>query len=397
MFSALRFFACLAGLVSGLGAAAPFQVTIAPTGVERAAQVVTLTLPRELTAGATLRDERGQVVPLQVESDLTAKFIVARQAANQTLTFRLEPGRQPDQGNVQVVEEPSPTRPGNAPGIDAATAPSRIQPKAGRLRVSVGGRPILYYQMDRDAVPRDDIDPKFRRAGYLHPVLTPRGVAVTEDYPPDDPTQHGIAALGPDNARLEFGGIDNTWAGPVHGGFTSWQRWVDHKATNPAELVNESWEFTAYAVPKSLGEINVLDLSISLTNISPGALIYTHGLGLRGPTAWEEPGRRAIFRSPVTPDPRLRWAGLSGLSMDKPAGVAVLFPANGTFGFSEAAAAPTFLAAEPSLPEQLNFTPGVRITLRQRLVVFDGPTDHALLEAIWNGYTIQPVVTLSAP
>ncbi len=421
MFSTLRFAVFLPGLAPMLVAATAFQVTIDPAPVERAAQVVSIALPQALAAGAVLRDDRGQIVPLQAEADLTARFIVARQAANQALTFTLEAGRLPDQGNVQVMEEPSPARPGNTPGIASATAPSRIQAKSGRLRVSVGGRPILYYQMDRDAVPREDIDQQWRRAGFLHPVLTPAGFPVTEGFSPDfaprEPVHPGISTRGPltgrDNrggfdfillgtevASLEFGGIDNTWSGPVHGGFTSWQRWVKEAGLDSAVLVNESWELTAYAVPKSLGDINVFDVAIAQTNSTAISVNFgDRGLSVSGATAWRKPNPAAsspnpIFTDESAPGKPLRWIGLTGNGKNRPAGIAVLFPAPGTAKYGASPFEPSLTAPDSS--ESLALAPNARANLSYRVITFDGPPDNALLEALWNGYTVPAVVTISA-
>ena len=414
MSSVLRLAAGLLALVPALhGAGAVRQVTIGPAPVERAAQVVTLTLPQAFAAGAILRDERGEVVPLQAEADLTARFILARQAAGQTLKFTLEAGRLPEQGNVQVVEEPSPPRPGNTPGIVSATTPSRIRPNTGRLRVSVGGRPILYYQMDRDALPREGIDPALRRAAYLHPVLTPRGVPVTEDYPADNLTRHGIASLGPTMARgqrsfdfsmtsnvpatVEFGGIDNTWTGPVHGGFASWQRWIDDQSAKAPVLVNEAWELTAYAVPKSLGEINVFDLVITQTNATSGPLDFQSGLGVQGSAVSVAPGRTAKFRDLREAGNAARWIGFSGLIKDDSAGLAVLLPSTATIVSSSMDPAPTYLEAlaPVTAPGMSGLASGARATQRYRVIVFDGPPNEALLEALWNGYTLPAVVTIA--
>jgi hypothetical protein len=388
------------------GAAAVRQVTVAATPVERAAMVVTLLLPRDLADGAILRDSAGRIVPLQAEADLSARFIIARQAANQALRFTLEPGRAPELGNVQVVEEPSPPRPGNTPGIAASAGASMIQARTGRLRVSVGGRPVLYYQMDKDAVPREDIDPKWRRAGYLHPVLTPRGITVTEEvFPrmrPDEVLRPGITTLGPWSGRddrqqfdaaLEFGEVANTWAGPVHGGFTSWQRWVSPDTV----LVNESWEFTAYAVPRSLGEINVFDLAIVQANATASAVHFIEeGLSVRGtrtwgsfPAEWPKP----IFEDATAQNHLLRWVGLAGSDQDHPAGIAVLFPSTETSKYRANPIEPSVTAPGDSLV----LAPNARQTLRHRFVVFDGPPDNALLEALWNGYTVPAVVTISGP
>jgi hypothetical protein len=440
---ALRLAAGLLAIVSALhGAAAVRQVTIAAAPVERAAMVVTLTLPREFADGAILRDERGQTVPLQAEADLTAKFIVARQPANQTLRFTLEPGHTPDQGNVQVVEEPSPPRPGNTPGIATSAGASLIQSKTGRLRVSVGGRPILYYQMDRDAVPREEIDPKLRRAGYLHPVLTPLGRAVTEDYPAADPTQHGIMTVWRDlpyqgrnldfgdpehhPERIAFGGIDRTWNGPVNGGFAAWHRWVESDDPGAPEYINESWELTAYAVPSELKGLNIFDLVVTQSRPAGELIGYSiderGGLAVRTPANWSREGNK-WFRtySSATPsssivngfdfstgpkeDPGMLINGSRGVgglfylanspTGDGSAGVAVFYPKEVAIFYIW-----RLLNRDPRYREE--FSGGLwergsdrPLVFRQRIVVFDGPPDRALLLTIESGYTIPAAVTIA--
>jgi hypothetical protein len=428
------------------GAAAVRQVTIAAAPVERAAMVVTLTLPREFADGAILRDAANQVVPLQAEADLTAKFIVARQAAGQTLRFTLEPGRTPDQGNVQVVEEPSPPRPGNTPGIATAAGASLIQGKAGRLRVSVGGRPILYYQMDRDAVPREDIDPKLRRAGYLHPVLTPLGHAVTEDYPADDPAQHGITTVWRDlpfqgrvldfgdplrhPERIEFGGIDRTWNGPVNGGFASWHRWVESADPGGAVILNENWELTAYALPPELKGLNLFDLAVVQNEPANEFMVVSFdergGLSVRTPANWDRRVYGMDIRYPLFPPSPAPQGAVDAfdfssgpLPIAKPADgprvdPAVFFSTSGLVGnaptglaiFHPSEIAPAFIwrllnRNAPQLQERfspslrLAFRGGRNMEFRQRIVVFDGPPDNALLEALWNGYTVPAVVSVT--
>ena len=416
MPSILRFVIGLPTLAATLhGAAAVRQVTVAAAPVERAAQVVTITLPRELANGAILRDATGQPVPLQVEADLSAKFIIARQAVGQSLRFTLEPGRTPDQGNVQVVEEPSPPRPGKTPGIARSTSAAMIQGKTGRLRVSVGGRPILCYQMDRDAVPREDIDPKWRRAGYLHPVLTPNGQTVTEDYPKDDPAQHGIGTVWRDLVfkgrsldftdpkghpeRIEFGGIDRTWGGPVSGGFASWHRWLESSDPGATVVLNESWELTAYSLPPELKGLNLFDLTVSqAVPVGESFTVSTSsrgGIAVRTPGGWSRTVALWSSNEKLT-DGRKNEGGpvflAQGPVVANTAGLGVLLAKKSMFsGWWMADPGADFLAKL----EQSEMRPGRPLEMRQRFVVFDGPPDEALLEALWHGYTEPAVVTIA--
>src|SRR5258707_1216830 len=64
-------------------AAAKYRLTVARADVDRAGQLVTFTLPLELARGAVLHDAANQFVPLQIESDRTAQFIVPAQKAGE--------------------------------------------------------------------------------------------------------------------------------------------------------------------------------------------------------------------------------------------------------------------------------------------------------------------------
>src|SRR5688500_627816 len=53
-----------------------------------------------------------------------------------------------------------------------------------------GSAPLLAYQGEQSALPAG-YDVSFRRGGYTHPVHTPSGVVVTDDYPVKHKHHHG--------------------------------------------------------------------------------------------------------------------------------------------------------------------------------------------------------------
>jgi hypothetical protein len=57
--------------------------------------------------------------------------------------------------------------------------------------LSVGQKPVLKYQHAVKEPPAG-IEPVYRRSGYIHPVFAPSGHIITDDFPPDEPHQHGI-------------------------------------------------------------------------------------------------------------------------------------------------------------------------------------------------------------
>ncbi len=108
--------------------------------------------------------------------------------------------------------------------------------KRDKLAIDVAGRQGIAYQAQPDELPASDIKEIFRRGGYIHPVYTPSGRTVTDDYPPDHYHHHGIWFawtktefegrhpdfwnMGDGTGKVEFVALDSTWNGTVHGGFT---------------------------------------------------------------------------------------------------------------------------------------------------------------------------------
>src|SRR5215207_1230062 len=80
---------CTAGIAAAAASAKTFRVTVASADVDRAAQVVKITLPPEARGLSVLVDGKGGIVPLQTEADGTARFIIATQKAGEVLTFTL--------------------------------------------------------------------------------------------------------------------------------------------------------------------------------------------------------------------------------------------------------------------------------------------------------------------
>ncbi|MGH7947438.1 MAG: DUF6807 family protein, partial [Opitutaceae bacterium] len=279
-----------AGLVLATAAAENHRVTLAPAGVDRAGQVVTITIPRGAPQPTALRDAAGRVTPLQVDADSAARFVVPLQKAGESLTFTF----------VRVN------------GIaDKVT----VTDDAANVSVRTGGQPVLVYRKDRDNVPRAGINPDIKRAGYIHPVYSPAGKIVTDDYPPNHAWHHGIwtpwvktAFQGrtPDFwnmekklGRQDFVALERTWNGPVHGGFASRQQMVDLGAATPLVVLNETWVVRAYDMAGAARPVRMFDLEVTQTCATNDRLelpkFHYGGFGFRGAAEWNGPGDVATF------------------------------------------------------------------------------------------------------
>jgi hypothetical protein len=389
MLSALRLALAACGgalFLAPAMAAKTFQLTVAAADVDRAAQVVTFALPAEAKGLGLLRGAGGATLPLQVDADGTARFVVPAQKAGEALTFTLGEGKVEIGAGVEVKQE------------------------AGKLQVNVAGAPAFAYQMDKEALPRPDIRPEYKRAGYIHPVYSPSGKVVTDDFRPRREHHHGIwspwtktsfQGRAPDfwnthdkTGTVEFVGLDWTWSGPVHGGFVARHKMMDLSAPAPVAALYETWEVTAYNVPGAR-VFDVLLTQICATN-SPLILPEYHygGMGLRGSSEWLGRDKPAILTSDGVTDRvkahtnKMRWLHIGGTVQGTLTGIAMM-------GHPDNFRAPQpvrvadgepFFCFAPSQGGDWKIEPGKPYVARYRYVVADGAPDRARLDAFWNGY-----------
>ena len=401
-----RMVAALLGVVVSAHAvhARDYRVTVAPADVERAAQVIAFKLPADAPKSAVLRGSEGLVLPVQSGVGGEATFVLPLQRAGETLTLTLGAARGSEAEH----------------GVD-------VRKEDGRLQVRVEGRMAFVYQMDRDALPRSGIKPEFKRAGYLHPVYSPSGKIVTDDYPSNHVHHHGIWTpwtktkfqgrspdfwnMGTKTGREDFLTLDRTWDGPVHGGFEARLQMVDLSAPKPVAALNETWRVTSYRVAATGGaaSVNVFDLEVTQTCATGDPLILPEyhygGFGIRGADAWNGPGAAALFLTSegvsdrvAGNNTRARWCFLGGRLDGAIAGTAVLgHPANFR--------APQPLRLHPNMPyfsyvpQQLgefSIEPGKPYVARFRFVTTDGAPDRSRIDAFWHGYARPASVTLAA-
>jgi hypothetical protein len=397
----------LAGVLAFLATPAlarDFRLTLAAPAADLAAQVVAFRLPADAPKTATLRDADGKPVALQTDADGTARFVVPTQKSGQALAFTL------------TAAAPAAI---NTAGVAISSEP-------GDLRVTVGGQPVLSYRVDPAAVPRADIKPEILRAGYIHPVFSPAGHLVTDDYPSNHVHHHGIWApwtktkfqgRSPDfwNMHNKTGAeqlvaVDRTWSGPVHGGVEARLRSVDLSAPSPVTALNTTWALTVYALPDAAKPARVFDLVVTHACATSDALVLPQyhygGFGIRGARGWNGPGEVARFLTSegVTDrikgnDSRARWVYLGGAinPAGDLAGAAVL-------GHPDNFRAPQPVRLHPNMPyfsfvpQQLgefSIVPGTPYVSRFRFVVTDGAPDAAFLEACYRAYATPAVLTLA--
>lgn len=374
-------------------------VTVSAGALIRRQTVVSFTLPRTIRAGSyKLLDKSGRAVPLQVDAAGQAVFVLPELAAGTTVSYRLEPGSQSTGSGVQVGKEKD------------------------QLRFTAGGRRLFSYQARPNPPAGVDIKPIFERGGYIHPVYTPSGRVVSDDYPADHFHHHGIWFawtktefqgrhpdfwnVGDGTGKIEFVAVDESWSGPVHGGLKARNRYVDVSAPKPVTVLNEEWLVTAYSAGEGPQPCTMFDLVSTQNCATSDPLVLPEyrygGIGFRGHRDWLDKDV-CVFLTSEGKDrsnghgTRARWCHIGGKIDGQLAGIAI--PDHpGNFRAPQAMRInpdQPFFCYSPSLLGQWEIVPGKPYISRYRFVVYDGPPNVRELDRLWSDYADPPRVTVT--
>lgn len=348
-----------------------------------------------------LNDGKGPTIPTQIGANGEIAFVLPALKAGGQRTYSMAVGRQ---------------------GLAVPPKPAVWVRRDGALvRVTASGRPVLTYQAEPGELPRADITPIVKRGGYIHPVFTPEGRAITDDYPADHPHHHGIWwawtkteydgrqpdfwNMGDSTGRVDFGTLDATWSGRVHGGLTATTRFTDVTGGRSEVVLEDRWDVRAYAIDPDAKYL-MFDI-VSTQNLAGGKPLvlpeYRYGgLGVRGHMQWNGKGDKTVFltsegktREDGNGTPA-RWTHMGGLIDGRPAGIAILdHPSN--FRHPQ----PTrlnpdnpFFNYSPSVAGEWRIEPGKPYVSRYRFVTYEGQPDRAFVDRLWNDYATPPVITV---
>jgi len=296
------------------------------------------------------------------------------------------------------------------------------------LILKVGSRPVLRYNYAELASP-PGLDPVYARSGHIHPLFTPSGAVVTDDFPPDHAHQHALFFAWVnttfDGHRVDFwnqngrtGRVKHVEVlerdyGPVFAQFKTRLRHEDvTKPDAPVPVLDEDWTVRVY----DRSDVFLVDFESKQACIAPKPLeinkYHYGGFGLRGNRAWLD----ATAQGEAPPDPkrsgrsdfltsdgkrrsngnhtRPHWVDLSGEIEGTPCGVAV-FDHPGNYQYPQPVRLhpnkPYFCFA-PSVLGSFTLEPRRPYVSRYRLVLHDGPPDADVLERLFSDFAEPPAV-----
>ena len=290
--------------------------------------------------------------------------------------------------------------------IDTADAVT-VEDDGKRLNVRVAGKAVLSYNQ---AVVESPIDgaPYYRRSGQIHPVRSPAGVLVTDDFSPDHAHQHGIMFPWTKcrfrgkpaefwNQKLQLGSVEHARTesfagGAVFGHFTARLKHVAFKAPGgKVTALNETWHVRVYR--RTDGFLFDVTSTQQCATSDPLEVLKYHygGMAIRGARPWGKTGEMLTSEGKKRKEgnhTRPKWVDIHGESDGKAVGVAVLcHPSN--FRFPQPVRLhPTmpYFCFAPMVLGEFRIAPGRPYVSRYRFYVHDGEPAPAAVEALWNDY-----------
>jgi hypothetical protein len=377
-----------------------FTLSVSAGDVDRSETIVSFELSDSLKEGVyEMENQNSGIVYVQVDDNNKGWFIIRNLPAEttETFSFSAEP--------IFVDSELT--------NVSKSVDENTISFRAGDKQI------FNYYYKDNN--PPAELDERYERGGYIHPVYSPNGVRLTNHLNTNLHPHHlGIWSAW---TRTEFEGRnpdfwnfhDNTgnvesadtlyaaWEGPVYGGFRAKHFYIDLTSSEPVTALDEHWETRVYPVFGS-GKYLIFDLIIQQNVRSDTPLILKEyhygGLGFRGHEDWDNPDLITFLTSEGAGREgnatRARWTHIGGSSNGELAGITIM-------DHPENLRHPQPVRIHPEMaffnyaPEQLgefSIKPDSTYTAKYRFVTYDGNPEPDELNSLWNDYANSPEVSI---
>ena len=236
-----------------------------------------LQLPKPLPAGnyQLTNPKTGQMVPAQLADSATLVFIPAESMAAGTSTaFVLKRSTSRPKSGITVTKQDN------------------------GLLVKVKDKPLFFYHT-KEATPPADSPSYYRRSGFIHPLYSPGGSVLTDDFPAGHAHQHGIFMTWVNTIfrgqKLDFWNqhqktgtvahaeVISIEEGPI---FTRIKTKLRHISLVHGPVLEEVWTITVYPFANNF----VFDLESEQVNITNDTLYLNQyhygGLAFRGSREW---------------------------------------------------------------------------------------------------------------
>ncbi len=174
----------------------------------------------------------------------------------------------------------------------------RFHTSANGIAATVNNKPVFHYQ-SATAMPPPDSPQYYQRSGFIHPLYTPGGTVLTDDFPDGHVHQHAIFMAWSNtmfrgkkidfwNQHLQTGTVQHVQLlealpGAVYGKL---KVKLKHVGAGFGTILEETWIITVYQLKKNF----LFDLESIQKNITADTLFLLQyiygGMAMRGSKYW---------------------------------------------------------------------------------------------------------------
>jgi len=285
-------------------------------------------------------------------------------------------------------------------------------------KFTVNGKQVIGLQTGKKALPAE-IEPVFRRGGYIFPVLSPSGLSVADDYPLNHKHHHGIWAawtktefegrqpdfwnMGDKTGTVLFEGIKNKESGVVFASLESENAYYDLSVRPNRKVLNEYWHITVYNSEGDEKPYYVFDLELRQQLSSSSVLKLPQylygGIGFRGNGEWDGKDKANFLTSEGKDRSNghattSKWVHISGNISGKLSGISILSHPDNFRSPQPMRIHPTepFFCYAPSQAGAFEINPGKAYVARYRFIVSDGKPDINFINTMWNDYANELII-----
>ncbi|MCH7400709.1 PmoA family protein [Belliella kenyensis] len=363
-------------------------ISIDPGDHDRIAIPIQISLndPIDTTANYHLKDlDTKKILPVEIMDEMTILTFADSLKSNSISKFKLVKYTSSNsrKNTLEIIE--------NQEGI----------------QVKIDKNEVLYYQKELKSPPSGESN-LYAKSGFIHPLKSPNGATLTDDFPKGHLHQHAIYNAWTNTTfkgkKVDFwnqldsmGTVNHKKMIKVKTGQVTGQikAMLSHISLENGEILEELWEIRIYPV----SDFYMFDLYSEQTNTSKDTLFLNKyiygGMALRGSREWN-PDDSINYQQQwkVLSDQgktlenvnhtQAKWISVSGNLSETAAGVTV-------FGFPDNFRYPQFVRVHPTMPywvftpvfeEGFSINPGETYKSKFRYVVHNGEVDKKLMEMI---------------
>ena len=296
----------------------------------------------------------------------------------------------------------------------------------GNLVVKSHGKNVLQYNFKEASLP-EGVSEIYNRAGYIHPLWSPKGEILTRIQPPDHYHHVGIWNpwthteykgkvidfwnLNKGEGTIKPSSVISTTSNNLYAGFSVLHDHIDLNGMTPLGFeiaLKEEWNVRVWNVAKNAW---LIDFTSTMNCATDSALTITkyryQGFGFRATEKWNDKTANLLTSEGKNKEDgnstRARWCDVNGVSEFGTSGILfITHPSN--YNYPEPiriwpvganrGKGNVFFNFNPAMDRDWVLKPGSDYQLRYRMYVYDGKIDKLRAEKLWQDYAFPPKVSV---